>query len=206
MNSESDVTLSPDTFLMSLGLGSVETELKSVDQRMAIFSLVRELAHARGWIVKEPSASVATSADLPFRIPGTAYTVRLSQPASEEIAALVATAFLLIGDGEVDTQTIAVGAIMALTARIKKLNVDEGERSVIDVLQRLRPPTAAAITLALHGRPCRYPESACRFREPDNGRCAITVTQASATAEALYARNILRHVNAAEPFEYAIVL
>jgi hypothetical protein len=75
-----------------------------------------------------------SAGELPLRIPGTSLVVRLTGPVEAELKALIAVGAYILGSGHLDPQAITLVAATALMARIRKLDADLGERSVVDAL------------------------------------------------------------------------
>jgi len=199
------IEISKDSFLRALELSDVESRLSGPDERDFLFRIVLETLASRG-IETLDSTTNEPGFELPMRVPGTSFVVRLDRPTQNELALLVSVAFVVAGDGHVDPKTVAATALAGLLARVKKLNTAEGERSVFEAVRQASPPTAKTITLALHGRPCRHPSVQCRFMAGDALNCGIDLTGAEATLLALVEKNVLVRRNSVEPREYGVGL
>ncbi|MEV5826063.1 hypothetical protein AB0L25_10840 [Spirillospora sp. NPDC052242] len=200
-----EFVLTPETFLRVLGLSEIERELRSPGDRELLFEATVDLARDSGLIVGGLS-EVSVSTSLDFRIPGTGIVVRLSRWEQGELTGAITAAAMVIGTSNMDPKALTAVGIVALSTRISRLKVEHGERSIVEVLPKADRPTGAAITMLLHGNPCRHPESGCRFRDTDGGHCTINRSQVEETARHLVERGVLRIKNAVDPQEYAIVL
>lgn len=196
--------LTPDTFLQTLGLLDIERKLNGANQRSALFWLAIDFLRVRTVVTKAPEPEVPPGV-LTMRIPRTAFVVRLSGPVQDEIKEILAVGAYILGAGKLDAQALTLVGVMALLTRLRKLNVDYGERSVVDALGEVTEKSARWVGLQLFGKPCRYPRSNCRYRGPDGDHCNISLDQTQATLEDLVGRGILRKLTSAEPAEYAVI-
>jgi hypothetical protein len=202
--SESVSVLTPDTFLQVLGLPDIERKLNGAEQRIALFALAAEfLGHQA--VFPGTTAAPTPTGELPLRIPGTSLVVRLTGPVEAELKALIAVGAYILGSGHPDPQAITLVAATALLTRIRKLDVDLGERSVVDALGEPGGKSGRGIMLKLYGRPCRHPRSNCRFRAGDQVHCAISLDTTKAILEGLTAQGVLRTLPYINPPEYTVV-
>ncbi|GAB3988292.1 hypothetical protein GCM10029978_110300 [Actinoallomurus acanthiterrae] len=199
-----EFVLTQETFLRVLGLSEIENGLRSPDDRHALYTAAIELVRQSRIMVESPDWTPA-STSLDLRVPGTSIIIRLSRWQKEELTGAITAAAMVIGMAQSDPKTLTAAGVLALATRVSRLRAEYGERSIIEVLPSPARPTAAAITLLLHGNPCRHPESGCRFRAADGRHCAISREQVKETANLLVERGVLRVKNAVEPHEYAIV-
>jgi hypothetical protein len=202
--SESASVLTPDTFLQVLGLPDIERKLNGSEQRIALFALAAEFLGDQAVFPGTPAPPMPTG-ELPLRIPGTSLVVRLTGPVEAELKALIAVGAYILGSGHPDPQAITLVAATALLTRIRKLDVDLGERSVVDALGEPGGKSARGIMLKLFGRPCRHPGSNCRFRADGQGHCAISLDTTKAILEGLTAQGVLRTLPYINPPEYGVV-
>jgi hypothetical protein len=133
-------------------------------------------------------------------VPGTSAVVRLGKPDRNELEVLLDLALYVVNMGTIDVKSVAVSALVSLSRRVGRLRKEYGERSIFDALGEVDRPTIRDVTIALYGKPCRYPKTDCRFRNRDGKECAILKDQAEKTIEDLAARRILRRRNAVEPY------
>jgi hypothetical protein len=201
---QQELTLTQDTFLRVLGLSAVEQGLNGAAQRAALFAVASDYLRKRGEVARLELPNVPPGT-LAMLVPRTSFHVRLSGPVQIEIKEILVLGAYMLGGGKLDPQALTLVSIMALVTRLRKLNVDYGERSIVDALGEVSEKSARQVMLKLYGKACRYPLSACRYREPDDGHCAITLEQTQATLEALVDRGILRRPKVTEPVEYAVV-
>lgn len=201
--SESASVLTPDTFLRVLGLPDIERKLNGAAQRAVLFALVTQFVGDQG--CAGTSAPLAPAGELPLRIPGTSLVVRLTGPVEAELKALIAVGAYILGSGHPNPQAITLVAATALLARIRKLDADLGERSVIDVLGEPGKKSARDIMLKLYGKPCRHPRANCRFRADDQAHCAISLDTTKAILDGLAEQGILRTLPYIDPPEYTVV-
>lgn len=202
--SESASVLTRDTFLQVLGLPDIERKLNGAEQRIALFALAAEFLGDQAVFPGTPAPSTPTG-ELPLRIPGTSLVVRLTGPVEAELKALIAVGAYILGSGHPDPQAITLVAATALLTRIRKLDVDLGERSVVDALGEPGGKSARGIMLKLFGRPCRHPRSNCHFRADEQGHCAISLDTTKAILEGLTAQGVLRTLPYINPPEYGVV-
>jgi hypothetical protein len=202
--SESASVLTPDTFLQVLGLPDVERKLNGAEQRTALFALATQFLGDQTVFPGTPAPPTPTG-ELPLRIPGTSLVVRLTGPVEAELKALIAVGAYILGSGHPDPQAITLVAATALLARIRKLDADLGERSVVDALGEPGEKSARGIMLKLYGRPCRHPRSNCRFRADDQVHCAISLDTTKVILEGLTAQGVLRTLPYINPPEYTVV-
>jgi hypothetical protein len=196
--------LTPDTFLQTLGLSDIERKLNGANQRSALFWLAIDFLRERAVVTKVPEREVPPGV-LAMRIPRTAFVVRLSGPVQDEIKEILAVGAYILGTGKLDAQALTLVGVMALVTRLRKLNVDYGERSIVDALGEVTEKSARWVRLQLFGKPCRYPQSNCRYRRTDGDHCNISLDQTQATLEDLVGRSILRKLTSADPAEYAVI-
>jgi len=202
--SESASILTPDTFLQVLGLPDIERKLNGAEQRIALFALAAEFLGDQA-VFPGTTAPPTPTGELPLRILGTSLVVRLTGPVEAELKALIAVGAYILGSGHPDPQAITLVAATALLTRIRKLDVDLGERSVVDALGEPGGKSARGIMLKLYGRPCRHPRSNCRFRAGDQVHCAISLDTTKAILEGLTAQGVLRTLPYINPPEYGVV-
>jgi hypothetical protein len=143
---------------------------------------------------------------LPLKMPGTSAVVRLGKSDRDELECLLGLALCVVNMGTIDVKSVTVARPVALSSRVGRLRKEYGERSIFDALGEVDRPTIRDVTLALYGKPCRYPKTDCRFRNHDGKECAILRDQVEKTIEDLAARRILRRRNAVEPYEYSAVI
>jgi hypothetical protein len=202
--SESASVLTPDTFLHVLGLPDIERKLNGAEQRTALFTLATQFLGDQAVFPGTP-VPPTPAGELPLRIPGTSLVVRLTGPVEAELKALIAVGAYILGAGHPDPQAITLVAATALLTRIRKLDADLGERSVVDALGEPGGKSARGIMLKLYGRPCRHPRSDCRFRAGDQVHCAISLDTTKAILEGLTAQGVLRTLPYINPPEYTVV-
>jgi len=193
-----------DNFLEIIGLSPAEVKLKTPEMRDNLFRIAREFLVERGLIASAPAERFALS-EASMRVPGTAFTIRLSAPTSEELKALVAAAAAIMLLGGADPKTVTVTSAIALMNRVKKARTEYGETSILDAIRDLPRSTAKSVSKYLYGEPCRYPKSSCRYIAA-NGTCSFKPKAVAATMESMAARKILFAKNAVEPIEYGIVI
>ena len=167
-------------------------------------------AHAikgsKRWLsVLDPTAPMRL-VELSLKVPGTAIIVRLSGPVQQELAAVLGLACYMFGSGMLDAKSITLVGVMAVLSRVRSLRAEFGERSIIDALGEVDRKIKENVTIALYGKPCRYPKANCRYLASDRQHCAIETSQVSATIDDLVRRNILRSRSAVEPIEYSVVI
>jgi hypothetical protein len=201
---QQELTLTQDTFLRVLGLSAVEQSLDGAAQRAALYALASDYLRQRGEVAKLEIPSVPPGV-LAMLVPRTSFHVRLSGPVQDEIKEILVVGAYILGAGKLDPQALTLVGIMALVTRLRKLNVDYGERSIVDTLGEVSEKSARQVMLKLYGKVCRYPLSKCRYRKPDDEHCAITLEQTQATLDDLVNRGILRRPKVTEPVEYAVV-
>jgi hypothetical protein len=205
MNSENELILMPDNLFGALAIQDRESMLVRAADREALFGIAVEYFVQQGCIVRQDTGDASMHSELPLHIPGTAVTVRLGAPQREELVALIGAAALLVGAGKVDLRTITLATLSALLYRIRKVQAQYGERSVIEAISEIPRPTAEAIALDLFGKPCRFPETDCRYQSAHDVTCAITLDLVSATLADLEKRGIVRRLNAVDPIEFGLV-
>lgn len=204
MNVAEPITLTPDSFLAALGLGDLEKRLRSAEERQALFELTIEYLKENGQGSTASLPTSTSSSELQLKVPGVALVVRLNAPTREELVALIALAYFVFGTGGIDVRSVALAGLTGLLARMRRLRAQYGERSIIEALADLHRPTAGQITLALFGRPCRFPDADCRFMEGSSLRCAISNEDVTKIATDLVTRGLLRRLNAVEPYEFGV--
>lgn len=202
--SEPTKVLTPDTFLQTLGVPDIGTKLVGADQRSALFWLAIGFLRERTEVAKAPEPKLPPGT-LAWKIPKTAFVVRLSGQVQGEIKQVLAVGAYIIGTGKLDAQALTLVGVMALLTRLRKLNADYGERSIVDALDEVTEKSARRVGLQLFGKPCRYPGSNCRYRKPGGDSCNISLDQIQHTLEDLVGRGILRKLTSAEPVEYAVI-
>jgi len=154
----------------------------------------------------EPVTNYNAMGELSLKVPGTAIIVRLGSPGKQELAAVLGLACYMFGSGMLDAKSITLVGVMAVLSRVRSLRAEFGERSIIDALGEVDRKTKENVTVALYGKPCRYPRANCRYLASDGRHCAIETSQVSATIDDLVHRNILRSRSAVEPIEYGLVI
>lgn len=187
-----------------LGLPDIERKLNGAEQRTALFTLATQFLGDQA-VFPETPVPPTPAGELPLRIPGTSLVVRLTGPVEAELKALIAVGAYILGSGHPDPQGITLVAATALLTRIRKLDADLGERSVVDALGEPGGKSARGIMLKLYGRPCRHPRSDCRFRAGDQVHCAISLDTTKAILEGLTAQGVLRTLPYINPPEYTVV-
>jgi hypothetical protein len=196
------VRISRDSFIEPLGLPDVGGALQDPAAVDALYQLASEYLAEEELIVSESPTDMSPN-ELPFKIPGTPLTVRMSQPTQEELTAILSIAVLVLGAHAPDELTLA-GALAAL-GRVRLLRARYGERSMVEALSEAKPPTPENVVLVLYGKPCRYPDADCRFMA-GSSVCGLSREGAAKTLSFLVERKVLRRLNATEPFEYALVV
>ena len=202
--SEQTNVLTPDTFLRTLGMPDVVTKLNGADQQSALFWLAIGFLRERAMVAKAPEPELPPGT-LGMRIPRTAFVVRLSGPVQDELKQVLAVGAYILGTGKLDAQALTLVSVMALLTRLRKLNVDYGERSIVDALDEVTEKSARRVGLQLFGKPCRYPQSNCRYRGSDSDNCNISLDQVQGILEDLVERGVLRKLTSAEPAEYSVI-
>ncbi len=196
--------LTPDTFLQVLGLPDIERTLNGANQRSALFWLAIGYLREQALVAEAPEPEVPPGV-LGLRIPKTAFVVRLGGPVQDEIKEILAVGAYILGVGKLDAQALTLVGVMALLTRLRKLNTDYGERSIVDALSEVTEKSARRVNLQLFGKPCHHPKSNCRYRAPEGEHCNISLDQTQAVLGDLIGRGILRKLTSAEPVEYAVV-
>lgn len=203
---DESLMLSKDTFLGALGLRQEEKSLRSPEERALLYQLAVQYAQEVAAPIQD-SEPIQEVNELSFKIPGSSLTVRLSRTNRDELSTLVGLALVIFGLGHVDPKEVTIGTLMALSARVQRLHVQYGERSVVDALMKRDRPTTQNVTLYLSGYACRYPNAECRFMTiGEKPTCAISLDQVEATLQGLMDRGIVRQLNASYPAEYGVVL
>lgn len=205
MNETRQVVLTPDSFLGSLGLSSLEHRLRDPAQRDLLFRLAVDFLKDHVPPAHSPKTDIAIN-ELPLKVPGTSIVVRLGKLEQGELEKLLVLALYVAGTGSIDVKSVTVAGLVALRDRVDRLRKEYGESSIFDVLGEVDRPTIRDVTLALHGKPCRYPKADCRFRNHDGEECSISKDQVEKTVEDLVVRRILRRRNAVDPYEYSAVI
>jgi hypothetical protein len=201
---QQELTLTQDTFLRVLGLSAVEQGLDGAAQRAALYALASDYLRQRGEVAKLEIPNVPPGV-MAMLVPRTSFHVRLSGPVQDEIKEILVVGAYILGGGKLDPQALTLVGVMALVTRLRKLNVDYGERSIVDTLGEVSEKSARRVMLKLYGKACRYPLSKCRYRNPDDEHCAITLEQTQTTLDDLVNRGILRRPKVTEPVEYSVV-
>lgn len=193
------LTITSEHFLAPLGLP--ELNGGSSERRRELFIAIVEFLATRDLLDERATPADRTPDELHLRVPGTPVHVRLGAIGEPELREIVA---LVGGLGLIDDPktTITLTGLLALSRLVQKLRTEYGERSIVEAIKDAQPRTAAAITGILHGAPCRHPSAGCRFAV--DRTCGIELDTAAATLENLVERNVLRRLNAAEPYEYAV--
>lgn len=205
MNETREIFLTPDSFLGSLGLSSLEHRLGEPEQRDLLFRLTVDFLKDHVPSAHPPKIDTAIN-ELPLKVPGTSIVVRLGKYEKDELGILLSLALYVAGTDSIDVKSVTVAGLVALSRRVGRLRKEYGERSIFDALGEVNRPTIRDVTLALYGKPCRYPKADCRFRNHDGEECTILKDQVEKTVEDLAARRILRRRNAVEPYEYSAVI
>lgn len=203
MNQE-ELTLTPDTFLRVLGVPNVEQVLGSAAHRKALFDLAMDFLREEAEVTRIWSYPDLPPGTLGMLVPRTAFHVRLTGPVQDEVKQILAVGAYILGTGRLDGQALTLVGVTALLTRLRKLNADYGERSIVDALGKVTEKSAQRVTLQLNGKPCCYPQSSCRYRQSD-GNCVISPEQTQEVLNDLVDRGILRKLTSAEPVEYAVV-
>lgn len=175
--------------------------------RDELFRLVIDYATPRG-LLRPVTSENAALAELSSRVFRSAFVIRLSEPTTEELKALVTAGAVVIALGGGDTKATIPVAAAALVRRLKKAQKEYGEVSILDAVQELQRqsllPTADSVSRFLFGNPCRYPASGCRYIA-SNGTCSFRPDAVSTTMQAMVKDEKLLAKNSVEPIEYAIV-
>jgi hypothetical protein len=196
--------LTPDTFLHTLGVPDIGTKLNGANQKSALFWLAIGFLRERAVVAEAPEPELPPGS-LAMRIPRTAFVVRLSGPVQDELKQVLAVGAYILGTGKLDAQALTLVGVMALLTRLRKLNVDYGERSIVDALDEITEKSARRVGLQLSGKPCRHIQSNCRYRGTDSGSCNISLDQTQGVLEDLVERGILRKLTSVEPAEYSVI-
>lgn len=195
-----DTVITPETYLDALGLDVPTGTLVEPHHRAALYELVVEFLDDHGGV---SHVDAQKGVGLEMRVPGSAVHVRVGLPTVDELKVFAMLAAVILG-ADVDPQALTAAGLVSLRQRLAKTDARFGERSVVDAVLELKRATAADITLALYGKPCRHPAAKCRYLRGDT--CGIGLQAAEALAEDLSARQILRRLTAASPAEYRVAL
>lgn len=195
------VTISPDYFLQPLGLG----ELRGLPprRRRELYNAIVDYLHQQG-LVREFGAAVpgGTVQEVELRVPGTPLHVHVSAIKEPQLKEIIS---LLGGLGLVDHKAaFTLTGLQTLARLVSVLKTEFGERSVVEALSDVKPPTADAVAGILHGARCRHPGASCRFLF--DGTCTINGPAVATTLEDLARRGIVRKLNAVAPYEYAVTI
>lgn len=201
---QNEVTLTRDTFLRALDMPDVERVLGDADQRTALFGLAIDFLREKTEVTRTLSVPDLPPGVLGALVPRTAFHVRLTGPIRDEVKEVLAVGAYILGTGRLDGHALTLVGVMALLTRLRKLNADYGERSIVDALGKADEKSAQRVTLQLNGKQCCYPQSSCRYRHSD-GNCIISLEQAQEVLNDLVDRGILRKLTSAEPVEYGVV-
>lgn len=201
--SERSVIITPDTFFERLGIGWVEPELHGEDAARKAYSLIISYLQSRE-LATPLDVPPSTNEELPFKIPGVPFTVRLTDATDAEIGLIgVVIAFLMGADAHWEEATPL--GFLEIMRRVRRLRSEYGELSVFEALREAPRPTTRDAALQLYGKPCRQRNPQCQFYDTA-GACAITLSAVEKIINALVHARVLRQLNAAPPFEYGVVL
>ena len=182
----------------------IVAKLNGANQQSALFWLAISFLRERAVVAEAPEPELPPGT-LAMRIPRTAFVVRLSGPVQDELKQVLAVGAYVLGTGKLDAQALTLVSVMALLTRLRKLNVDYGERSIVDALDEVTEKSARQVGLQLFGKPCRYRQSNCRYRGPDSDSCNISVDQVRGILVDLVERSVLRKLTSVEPAEYSVI-
>lgn len=195
------LTISRDSFLEPLGLGSLAAQVRDPEQRDALYKLACEYFESEDAIETDPSGG---QGDLAWKVPSTAITIRLGDLTAKEATEILGLAAILLGTGASPT-LFALTPLLTVRNRVRKLRTKTGERSIFEAVPEAKPPTADQVAALLYGKPCRYPTSECRFMDAKSNTCQISREEAQKTIEWLVEAQVLRQLNPTDPIEYSVV-
>jgi hypothetical protein len=202
MADQTRLTISRDSFLEPLGLGSIATRIREPDQRAALYRLACEYFESEGLI---ETAGADAGTDLAWRVPNTAITIRLSDMTAKEATEILGLAMILLGAGANPT-LLSLTPLLTIRHRVHRLRTQTGERSVFEAVGEAKPPTADQVAALLYGKPCRHPDSGCRFMDVKSTTCKISRDETEKTIEWLIGAQVLQQLNPTDPIEYGIVI
>ena len=193
------LTITAEHYLGPLNLPDLEGGVP--ERRQELFAAIVEYLAHRDLLEALDDRIETDPTEVHLRIPGTPIHVRagaVGEPELREIVTLVG-GLGLVHD---PITTITLTGLLALRRLVQVLKTEYGERSVVESLREAHPPTVAAVSGILHGAPCRHARAGCQFDR--EGICTIDLDAVAATLADLVDRNVLRRLNAVEPYEYAV--
>jgi len=194
------VVITEEHFLAPLGIDEVDGMLP--ERRRELFAAIVADLEERGLVVGRPGRVTARDpSDLELRLPGTPIHVRLAAVGDAEIKEIV-TLLGVFGVTSDPITSISVAGLQSVRRLVRKLHTDLGERSIVEVLKKTKPPTADSVAAALHGAPCRHPKAGCRYEA--DGACTISQQEVALTLDDLTKRQIVLRRSAVEPHEYKV--
>jgi len=197
---QQSVVITEEHFFGPLGIDDVEGLLP--EQRRELFAaLVADLA-SRDLVLDPPvMAGGRDTSDLELRLPGTPIHVHLAAVGDAEMKEIVMLLGIFGLTGDPGT-AIGLAGLQSVRRLVRKLHTDLGERSIVEMLGKAKPPTAVAVAALLHGAACRHPKAGCRYDR--DGTCSVTQRIVAATLNDLTQRQIVQRRSAVEPHEYKV--
>ncbi len=195
--------LTRDTFVKRLQLTHFESRLKDRDVASGLYISLSDFLSSLGVVRAFPKRAPADA--LSFIVPGTPIHVNLKEVPKEAIETF-ALCYLLI-QHQVIGQPLLVAAsfVKAVWKNLSVLDVQRGERCIVESLAEMQVTTAEEVALNLTDTPCRYPDSGCQFLG-NYGKCSILLDATDRTLQELEKKKVVQLKVLTDPKEWQVRL
>ena len=195
--------LTRDTFAKRLQLTHFESRLRDRDVASGLYALLSEYLSSLGVVRVFPTRAPADA--LSFIVPGTPIHVNLKEVPKEAIETF-ALCYLLI-QHQVTAQPVLVVAslVKSVWKNLSVLDVQRGERCIVESLAEVQITTAEEVALNLTGAPCRYPDRGCQFLN-NCGKCSISLDATDRTLQELEKKKVVQLKVFTDPKEWQVRL